>query len=209
MQQIVWRGVALGTVLAGLVACGGDSPEVEATKAPETMAEAMQQAQTAIEGMQQATENGTPAPLVPATSLQEKLTPELIGMKRTSSERSQGGAMGMNMSTANAEYEGGPNQRLRVTISDVGGSAMMAGLGAAWAMVDIDQADDNGFERSVKVDGNRGFEKEERQGENVSRELSVMVGNRLLVQLSGDNISMDELRKAYSALNAASLVPKP
>jgi len=197
----------LGAVLAGAVACGGDTPEVETTRAPETMGEAMQQAQAAMEAMQEASESGEAAPLVAATTLQERLPEELVGLRRASSERSQGGAMGMNISTANAEYEGEGNQRLRVTLSDVGGSAMMAGLGAAWAMVDVDRANDTGFERTVTVDGHRGFEKEERSGDEATRELSVIVGNRLLVQLEADNVSMDDLRRAFAALNVASLVP--
>jgi hypothetical protein len=197
----------LGAVLAGAVACGGDTPEVETTRAPETMGEAMQQAQAAMEAMRESNESGEAAPLVAATTLQERLPEELVGLRRASSERSQGGAMGMNISTANAEYEGEGNQRLRVTLSDVGGSAMMAGLGAAWAMIDVDRANDTGFERTVTVDGHRGFEKEERSGDDATRELSVIVGNRLLVQLEADNVSMDDLRRAFAALNVASLVP--
>lgn len=139
-----------------LAACGGDEAQPQMDDARESMADAMAQMQEAAKTMDV---NASTLPLIPATTLQERMPSSLDGMERSSSERSESGAMGFKISTASATYSEG-DRSIEITLTDVGGTGMMAAMGAAWSMVDLDKADDNGFERTVTIDGNRGFEKE-------------------------------------------------
>ena len=206
MTEQTLRYTALVLGLVAMVACGGDAAESAATKEPETPAEAMQQMQAAMQEMAKAQESG--GPLVPAATLQERLPESVAGMPRVDSERTQGGAMGFNVSSATARYEAdGGARQVSITITDVGGAGMLAAVGAAWAMADLDRETSNGFERTTRVDGYRAFEQEERSGDHVDRSLSVLVNDRLVVQLEGDNVSLDDLRRAFSQMRLGSLAP--
>lgn len=189
-----------------LSACGGsDEAQPQMEEARESMADAVQQMQEAAQNLNANPSSGA---LIPATTLQERLPSSLDGMARTSSERSESGAMGFKVSTASATYGEG-DRTIEVTLTDMGGTGMMAMVGAAWAMVDMDQSDDNGFERTVTIDGNRGFEKEERSGDARDSELSVIANQRVLVKLEGHNVSVDVLRDALKALRVSELVRAP
>jgi hypothetical protein len=198
------RGVWGAVMLLSVAACGGDAPPAE--EAPATVADAMQQMQGAMEQMAASSENVV---LVPAEQLQNRLPTSVDGMDRVDTERSQGGAMGFNMSTATARYEDAGGRTLSITITDVGKAGLLAGLGAAWSMVDVDRVTSDGYERTVTINGNRGFETERKSGDMMERELSVIAGNRLMVQLDGSNVPMDVMRRTLDDLRASSLVPKP
>lgn len=189
-----------------LAACGGDAPppRTPMEDAAAGMADAMQQMQGAVQQM--ATSATSDAPLVPADTLQARLPESVDGMALVDSERTQGGAMGINISSATARYEDGSARMLTITITDAGKAGLLAALGAAWATVSVDQVTSDGFERTVTIDGNRGFESERRTTGGAERELSVVAGNRLLVQLEGANVSMDVLRRTLDRLRVSSLL---
>ncbi len=189
-----------------MVACGGsDTPEPEPASAPESFADAMSQMQKAAEQMSKGGEGEVA--LIPAQTLQERLPPSIDGMERVSSERNEGGAMGMKVSTAKASYRSEDNREISIEVTDMGGTGMLAMMGAAWAMVDMDRTTQDGYERTVTIEGNRGFEMERRYGGTTNHELSVIVGNRVLTKLEGENVSMDLLRSTLRDLRLGALVP--
>jgi hypothetical protein len=193
-----------------MMACGGEAPPPRATpmeEAAASMTDAMQQMQGAMEQIAKAATSN--APLVPAETLQDRLPTSVDGLPRVSSERTQGGAMGINISTATARYEDGGTRSLTITITDAGKAGLLAALGAAWATVSFDRVTGDGYERTVTIDGHRGFESERRTLEGADRELSVVVGNRLLVRLEGANVSMDVLRRTLERLRIQTLAPAP
>lgn len=67
----------------------------------------------------------------------------------------------------------------------------------------------DGYERTVTIEGNRGFESERRTPDGADRELSVIVGNRLLVQLDASNVDMAVLRRTLDRLRVSSLLSAP
>jgi hypothetical protein len=176
-------------------------------QAAKSVSDAMEQMQGAMEQM--ATAATSTAPLVSAETLQDRLPAEVDGMRRVSSERTHGGAMGINISTATASYSDSATRSLTITITDAGKAGLLAALGAAWANVTVDRVTGDGYERTVTIDGNRGFESERRTPSGADRELSVVSGGRLLVQLEGENVSMDVLRRTLDRLRVSSLAPAP
>lgn len=196
--------------VGALAACGGDAPPPRATPmedAAASMSDAMQQMQGAME--QVAAAVASDAPLVSAETLQARFPDTVDGMDLVDSERTQGGAMGINISTASARYADGGARSLTITITDAGKAGLLAALGAAWANVTVDRATADGYERTVTIDGNRGFESERRTREGADRKLSMVSSNRLLVQLEGANVSMDVLRRTLDRLRVPSLITAP
>ncbi len=192
--------------VSALAACGGDAPppRTPMEDAAASMTDAMQQMQGAMETAAKAVVSN--APLVPAEALQARFPESVDGMDLVDSERTQGGAMGINISTATARYEDGSARMLTITITDAGKAGLLAALGAAWANVSVDRVTGDGFERTVTIGGNRGFESEQRTLDGADRELSVVAGDRLLVQLEGANVSMDVLRRTLDRLRVPSLL---
>jgi hypothetical protein len=201
------RGAVAVLSCSVLLACGGDDAQPEVTSemqdAAESMASAAQQMQQAAEKM--AAANADVA-LISASSLQDRLPESIDGMARGDSERSETGTMGFKISSATATYSDDARS-LEITLTDVGGTGMLAAMGAAWAMVDLDRSSNDGYEKTVTIDGNRGYEKEERYDGGRNTELSVIVGGRLLVKLDGTNVAMDVLRRALEDLKVNELAP--
>lgn len=182
---------ALLLVAAG---CGGDPPAP-----PATVEEAMKQAG---EAMADAASGGT-EPLS-AETLQERLPERLSGFARGETERQDMGAMGIKMSMAKADYTDG-ERRMEVIITDIGTAGAMAPMAAGWAMVDFDRTTSNGYERTIRFEGFKGHEELNNSGGRVRTELSLLVGDRVVVQLKGTGVEMDDLKKAASDLGLRNL----
>jgi len=199
----VKRSLLLSSCLF-VLACGGDKEPEPVEQPAENMADAMVQMTKAAEQM--ATGANSNVPLIPAQTLQDRFPKSIDGMERSESEREESGAMGMKLSIATARYRD-DTRSLEITLTDAGGTGMLAAMGAAWAMVDVDRTREDGYERTVTIDGNRGFESERRYEGGVDSELQVMVGGRLLVKLDGNGVTMDATRRALKELNVNSLIP--
>jgi len=181
-------------LLLTATACGGDPPAP-----PATVEEAMKQAG---EAMANAAAGGT-EPLS-AEQLQERLPERLSGFARGETERQDLGAMGVKMSMAKADYADG-DRRIQVSITDVGTAAAMAPMAAGWAMVDFDRTTGTGYERTIRFEGYKGHEELNSSGGRVRTELSLLVGDRIVVQLKGTGVEMDDLKKAASDLGLRNL----
>lgn len=210
MQLLLTRSLMIATCVL-VVACGGDKEAEVAEQPAESMADAATQMSQAAEQMgkaaqQMAAGQASDVPLIPAQTLQERFPKSIDGMERYESEREESGVMGMKVSVASARYRD-DTRSLEITMTDAGGTGMLAAMGAAWAMVDVDRTREDGYERTVTIDGNRGFESERRYDGGVDSELQVMVGGRLLVKLDGSGVSMDATKRALKDLNVKSLVP--
>lgn len=187
-----------------VLACGGDKEPEVSDQPAENMADAVAQMSKAAEQM--AAGQASDVPLIPAQTLQDRFPKSIDGMERYESEREESGVMGMKLSVATARYRD-DTRSLEITLTDAGGTGMLAAMGAAWAMVDVDRTREDGYERTVTIDGNRGFESERRYEGGVDSELQVLVGGRLLVKLDGNGLSMDVTKRALKELNVNSLIP--
>lgn len=207
------RFLLFGALALSLAACGGNSEKsndsndddekmeerssgAQSSGEPKNMQEAMAQAQEAMKNMQ------TAEP-VNFRDLQDLLSEKLAGFERKSRSGETSGAMGFTISRAEARYEDG-DRSANVEIMDTGGITGVAGMGlVAWSMATIDREDDEGYERTSTLDGYKSLEKYYKSGNR--SELSILIGNRFVINANGDDCSLDELKKLVKAINLKKL----
>lgn len=185
-------------VLLALFGCGGgDEPQPDA---PATPAEAMAQMATALQGAA-----GETAEPVDPEVLAARMPEEVDGLPRVDVEQMQGGGMGMSVTTVTARYEEG-SRRVSVMITDAAGAPGMGVAGmAAWSLMDFDRSDANGYERTTTFQGFRAMESSRRSGGRLTTELSILVGDRFIVQLAGQEVEVEVLEEAARALDLTGL----
>jgi nitrogen fixation protein FixH len=176
-----------------LMGCGG-SKEKEKEE-PANAVEALQQF------TDKAKEMGDKKAVDPVDfrSLKALLPETTSGLKRTESTGEKTGAMGFTISMAKASYSEG-DASMSVEIMDTGGIAGMASMAmAAWAMADIDKETENGYEKTTKIDGHKAFEKYDNQRK--SGEINVLVGNRYIINVHGNGVSVDQMKDVLGDIN--------
>ncbi len=133
-------------------------------------------------------------PFVPAT---------LAGLPRTDFSAEKNGAMGMQVSTANATYSDSASGRsLHLEVTDMGSAKGLMAM-AGWAALQQERETDHGYEKTYKQDGR--LVHEEWDSQDKHGEFSIVLGDRFTVKLSGQAESMDQLKGAVGGLNLAGL----
>ncbi len=113
-------------------------------------------------------------------------------------------AMGMSTSEATVEYTKG-EETIEIKISDVAGIPFAAAGAAMLGMTEFENQTENGYEKSVKIQGFPGTEKVD-NGEYKSAEISLFVGSRFMVELRSSGMSDAAiLRKLVDSMNLAGL----
>lgn len=181
--------------------CGGKKDEEETVKEePKTAADAIQQFADKAKELQ-GKEAVDP---IDFRKLKELLPEEINGFKRSEFSGEKNGAMGFTISTAEARYKKGDNTSVKVELFDTGGLAGMTTMAlAAWTMADIDKETENGYEKTTKLQGYKAFEKYNNQSK--SGELNVLVADRYIVNVNGDNVTIDELKDILGDLDLEKL----
>ena len=187
-----------------LTACGGPGAE-EAQREkieengfssnssgdPQTIEEAVDEVRENLKG------DGEPKEVVDFRALKDLMPSSLLGMDRTEHNGEKAGAFGMNMSTATAKYEDG-GQNMEVSILDFAGiTGALSGM-ASWANVEVDRESKDGFERTIEINGYKAFEKYD--SKRKYGELSVIVEDRFIVNIKGEDIKAQDLRKALQKI---------
>lgn len=108
------------------------------------------------------------------------------------------GAGGFSMAQATATYEG-DGKTLEVTLMSGGG--VMAGPAMAFTMVDFDRTTDRGYERTMEIDGMKGMQEYEEDGDYRRAVLVVLVNRDLMVRLEAEGMTMDEVEDAFRDLD--------
>lgn len=131
-------------------------------------------------------------------ALQNLLPGSVAGFSRTSVESSGGGAIGINVSDATAEFGGG-DQSFHLKIADTGAMGALAGI----VNVQSNRQTETGYEKTMLQDGNMVTEKWDNQSK--SGTYSVLVAKRFLVEAEGSAPSIDTLKSAVAAVNLGQL----
>lgn len=134
------------------------------------------------------------------------LYPEsIMGMKRTNSTGEKTAAFNMNISHAEADYNAEDGSKsFDFNITDMGnmsGLTQMAAYG--WAMGEFDRETDSGYEKTTKFSGYKAFE--EYNNESKYGKLQILVAERFIVEASGNNITMEELKSALGQIDLSKL----
>jgi hypothetical protein len=197
MKKKYLVSLALLSMLS-LVSCGGkkDEEKVAEKETPPSAVEALQQFADKAKDMKN---KGTVDP-VDFRELKEFLPKEVEGLKRTEATGEKNGAMGFIISRAEARYSGDGDASAHVEIFDTGGVAGVATMAlAAWTMADIDKETNTGYEKTTQLEGYKGFEKYDNQSK--SGELNVLVADRFVVNVDGNNLSIKQLKNILSDID--------
>lgn len=140
----------------------------------------------------------TDAKAVDFRKLKKELPSSIGWMKRTSFEGERAGILGIKTSVANATYESGTKE-IKISIADIGGfKAALRGL-AIWSELEVDKENDYGYERTTEIEGHKAFEKYDSRKEE--GEIALIIQDRIVVTVKGENIEEDDLRKALKKID--------
>ena len=160
---------------------------------------------------QDALKNMMGAALAGGASQVESLAPErlkafvpkeLAGRSRSSISAERSGAMGIQISQANATYSNEAGQQVRLEITDAGTAKGLLGL-ASWAGVEGEKESDGRYEKTFREDGK--LVHEEWDSNDSSGQYAVVVGDRFTVKVDGSAGSIDDLRAAVAELDLDAL----
>lgn len=125
------------------------------------------------------------------------LPEKLNGLTRESFEVQSGTAMGIAGSSAQAGYGSG-EQKIKLSITDVGGMGGLLGF-AAWANMTVDKETSDSVEKVYKQGKRTVRENFRKDGSQV--ELTTVLGNGLIVELSANQTSIDKIKQAMAAMD--------
>ena len=152
---------------------------------------------------QQAAANGQPAPagtptVTPVGSdvLSAMLPGTVDGLSRGQTSSASGTALGMSSSHASATYANG-NSSLQLEVTDMGSVAGIAGMAGA---LNVNSNEQNGthYQKTSTVNGQIITEEYDTATRNGS--YKVMVASRFMVEATGSNVAMTDLKAAVNAV---------
>lgn len=131
--------------------------------------------------------------LIPFERLRNSLPDKILGMPRTHQEGQTTKILGVGLSSAQATYAD-DDRTIEISMTDTGGFGKSMLSLADWTEFEVNKESDDGYERSIVIDGQKGFERYSKSSR--SGELAVMAGNRLVITLKGTGVGPDDLRQA-------------
>jgi len=160
------------------------------------------QAAAALEGLGTLLGGGKRVDPIGIDQLKPFVPETFAGLPRTSSKAEKSGLAGLMVSKAEATYGDGAQQRVTLEVSDTGGVSGLVGL-AGWVGVQGEKEDDNGSERTQKVNGRLTHEKTSKTGG--TNEFGVVLGDRFVVSATGQGVALGALKAAVSSLDLGKL----
>ena len=215
MQSRSVERSALFCFLLFSLACGPSIDQKQLEEASKKMEEAgkkMEEAAKqggegfgeAMKKMGEALATGKKVEPVDFRELKTLLPESLSGMKRTDAKGEKTAAFGINVSKAEGNYQAESGANIDISISDLGSMTGLTAIAAyGWAMADIDRETDNSYEKTTTYSGHKAHEQYEKSGQH--GEIEVLVGNRFVVELKGNQISMDQLKAALGKVDLGKL----
>jgi len=99
-----------------------------------------------------------------------------------------------------ARYEAGDGKALDITIFDCAGEAGAGKYNIMYAgYLNTESADENGYKKSIRFNGDKAIESYEKKQGRYS--ILLLSGDRLLVNVEGENIELDAVKQAAGSLN--------
>ena len=170
------------------------------------------EAVAALAKMLQSFEDGTNNPLaalggqqpVRAGELKAMLPRDADGLRRTSARGEKTGAFGANVVQATGEYGDGDGPRVQIKVTDLAAMGPFSALaGFGWMQADIDSEGDHGYERTSKQGGFKTLERYTNATRSGS--ITVVVGNRFIVEVEGRDLDPTKLQACARAIDFTAL----
>jgi hypothetical protein len=156
------------------------------------------QAAAASEAMGTIMTGGAEIEPVDQNVLKDMLPDAIAGLTRTKLEAEKSGMGGMGLTTATGGYGDDQGRSIDITITDMGGAAML-GAAAAWAAFEHEKETETGYEKMEKINGRPVREKFTKDGSQ--SEYGSLIGGRFLVEARGQKVDMGTLRNTVGSLD--------
>ena len=131
-------------------------------------------------------------------TLKGMLPASLAGMDRTNASGEAKQGLGMKATTATGTYKGSDGSSVVLTIADASAVSGLMDLAESMPQTTSSESD-SGYEKDVVLGGRKVHEKYDTRSRHA--ELSVIVGKRFTVDLTGEGIDMSKLESSLSAVD--------
>lgn len=135
-------------------------------------------------------------------ALQTFVPAKLGAMERTAIEARSDTAMGMTFSSVTSEFRNDAG-RVEVKVQDIGAMPTLMMAMGAWAQSTVSRETQDEVEKVYKKDGVA--IKEEYRKDGSRAEMTMMLANGVMIEVTGDNVNMDGVRSAMNALDTKGL----
>ena len=125
------------------------------------------------------------------------------GLPKKSSRAERTGIASMMVSKAEATYGDDNGKSVSLDVSDTGGMSGLMGL-ASWANVQGEKEDQNGSEKTSKIDGRMVHEKISKQSGGTNS-YSLVLADRFMVNASGRGVDIATIKSAVASLDLKKL----
>jgi hypothetical protein len=146
---------------------------------------------------------GAKVEALPPDRLKQFVPDALGGLKRTSINVERNAAMGIQISTATAQYSDGAGQSLNLVITDTASLKGIVGFASGWAGVEQDRETDTGYDKTYKNGGR--LVHEQWDNRNHSGKYALIVGDRFSVEVSGSAADVAALKGAVGSIDLSGL----
>jgi hypothetical protein len=143
-----------------------------------------------------------PVAVVDFKALTPLLPGSLPGMKRLDAKGENQGAVGVKTASATANYQRDSGGGVQIAISDMSGVSGLMDLAGALVQNTTSQSD-SGYEKDTVIGGRSVHEKFDSKAKK--GDLSVMLGKRFQVEITGDGVDMSVLEQALGQVDLARL----
>jgi hypothetical protein len=161
------------------------------------------QAQAAMQGLGAILGGGKHVDPIGIAELKPFVPDTFAGLPKTGGSAEKNGMAGLSVSKAEGRYGDHGQKHVTLEITDTGGASGLMGL-ASWMNVQGEREDENGFEKTEKVDGRLMHERGSKHPGG-SNEFTVVLGERFVVAARGNGVELPELKAAVAGLDLGKL----
>ena len=131
--------------------------------------------------------------------LKDAMPDSIIGLKRTKNAGSRMAFGPTSMTNVKADYgdeDGKPNVHIEAV--SYGNADMIKQMSMAFTMTQIDSEDDDGFQKTMKIQDHPGMVEYKSKDKHGS--ITVGAGDRILITVTLENVTADQLKAVEDAL---------
>ncbi len=143
-----------------------------------------------------------------SNDVMKKVLPEtLLGLKRTKYSVTSNSMMG-NFTTGNATYEKDDSHSIKIYLLDGAGESGSAiySLTKLQLSTDMEEQTEHGFSKTKEILGHKMYvELDSSYSASISTKLNTTLFHRFVVKISGNNMPISTLKKAFKALDFSPL----